>query len=143
MSPSDRIVSTSRRTLLKASTAAAAAAIGVFAGDNAMAQPRFVNFPGLFRFFWANVYYLDPNCGGSGAAFGGATSSSCSTCRACRNHAAAKRWPTAEAVRRAHPNCDCTVRVMKVPRPLFAQMFGAGVVLRPEYDLRSRRRTGV
>jgi anaerobic selenocysteine-containing dehydrogenase len=65
------------------------------------------------------VYMLDPRSG--------KTCGSCSSCRACRLHGANKLFASKEAAdtHRAHPNCNCAIRVAGVlPTTVWIPLFG-------------------
>jgi hypothetical protein len=56
-------------------------------------------------------------------------------CLACRNHAMNKVYASAEAMKRAHPGCKCTIDWRPVDEASYAAYFRAG----PEYDPRRTR----
>ena len=65
------------------------------------------------------IFVLDPFAGPAGSTYW--------KCNACRNHAEHKRFATYAAAdrNRAHPNCRCGIRSVKVSDAEFYTLFGS------------------
>jgi hypothetical protein len=137
MAPLRDPVRVTRRSLLRIGGGLAAA---LAAGSVWIREASAVRRGGFFNpnvLIPVKIYYLSPDCSSIQCADQTELRHSCNSCNACRNHARNKRWASAEAVRRAHDCCRCTVKSTYVLRGIHEGMFGTGASFRPEFDYRS------